>query len=739
MMAGSLISPMKRAYDWLYLRVKFVLKNRQSRLVKPIQFLPAMTNANHIVHVGIHSMKQTTTHTWFRLTCILFLFTALLSACAPTPVPPPPSATLPPTAEPSQTPTPAPTSTATPVPTAQPTGTSQPTSTPTAVSSPTLTSLPAALSVPLPAGALSITGKGQLQGMSVSPLGYLAVANPFGVIVYKTPELTPLWAREVPTGVLALAYSPDGKQLAGATADSVILWDAATSQQISTASLTVDDITYTTYGLTFAPDSSFVAGKDIIANVITWDLKSPKVTVSAPSHQIGGGGGPNMAFTTNMAISPDSSKLLFTVKNELVLWDYAKGEKVWSYSWGNTPANLGICGFSPDGETAFALNMYTDITLFDATNGQVMIKLPAPKAADAAYAPDGKTIYAPTDKQILAWTAAGVALPAPPVDSVEKIFFLDKTTSAAAKFSGKVSLFNILHGTEIAALNDFYNIYSARYLQDYKSIAMGLNDSFLLWDTTTNQLQKEIPALAISPDGSLALQVRTVVDKKMLVLYSIAKSKNLFEWPASPQYDSLPFAGAFSPDSKFLVTVSDGITFIDVEKAKVIRTLPALKDYAYPEFSPDGKLVAFTQGKSYILYDVTTQRQLKTIETQEDVYGLAFSPDGKTLAVATGGETIHLVDPQTGKDIAGFTVPGKAQSAAVFSPDGQTLATMDWMNNAIWLWDVTNAKFLGGFETPSSSLSFSPDGKTMAVAVGNGIVLYLNPAGPFQVKELPTQ
>ena len=88
---------------------------------------------------------------------------------------------------------------------------------------------------------------------------------------------------------------------------------------------------------------------------------------------------------------------------------------------------------------------------------------------------------------------------------------------------------------------------------------------------------------------------------------------------------------------------------------------------------------------------------------------MSFSPDGQTLATVDGRE-IDLWDVATGAHKA--TLEGRTDDiySVSFSPDGRTLASEG--DNAIRLWDTetgTHKATLNG-----NGVSFSPDGRTLA-------------------------
>jgi WD40 repeat protein len=149
-------------------------------------------------------------------------------------------------------------------------------------------------------------------------------------------------------------------------------------------------------------------------------------------------------------------------------------------------------------------------------------------------------------------------------------------------------------------------------------------------------------------------------------------------------------------------------------------------------FSPDGKTVA-TSGKPIQVWDAASGALVKTIaHTYKSVDVLAFTADGKALAIAGGTTTV--------RDYLGFepTAPSargtgshypvllwnldrsqpqelllhkKAVGGVSFAPDGQAIATMPYIGDAVTLWNAASGT---GRRTRWSGRSRRPANATSA-------------------------
>ncbi len=113
--------------------------------------------------------------------------------------------------------------------------------------------------------------------------------------------------------------------------------------------------------------------------------------------------------------------------------------------------------------------------------------------------------------------------------------------------------------------------------------------------------------------------------------------------------------------------------------------------------------------------------RIGTVRLQQgsSVHSLCYSPDGKLLASAGGDSTARLWDVATGREVRRFVDPKSEWIGSVaISPDGKTLVTG---GRTVRVWDVASGQEAYGLPYRSANVALSQDGKTLAVAAGEGI------------------
>jgi WD40 repeat protein len=175
-------------------------------------------------------------------------------------------------------------------------------------------------------------------------------------------------------------------------------------------------------------------------------------------------------------------------------------------------------------------------------------------------------------------------------------------------------------------------------------------------------------------------------------------------------------------------------------------------------FSPDGRILASGEAgetsNSVRFWDVASGKEVRKVALNRvSAYALAFSPDGGTLAVAygtsaakilasegLGGDetdfSLALRDVATGKELRLLRKDPRLQGPLAFAPDGKTLAVT--VGNSIVLLDLATGQEperFWGHQFPVAELSYSADGKRLTSVGGDGIIRSWETATGKQLQE----
>ncbi|MGW6153694.1 TIR domain-containing protein [Streptomyces sp. NPDC055144] len=213
----------------------------------------------------------------------------------------------------------------------------------------------------------------------------------------------------------------------------------------------------------------------------------------------------------------------------------------------------------------------------------------------------------------------------------------------------------------------------------------------------------------------------------------------------------------FTSEGRLVAMTDKGGAVLDVldpTRPRTARALPAAPVAASPR---GGGIVTEQQDGTLRLWTLSDSVRLRRAAilgappgTSGTPQAVAFSPDGQTIAVA-GVDSVQLWDvadpasPVARPEL--FTQSRDGVLSVAFAPDGTTLATGD-SDGVVSLWDVSDplrpraGARLGGLAMPVGSLSFSPDGRTVAAAEGQdtepGTVRLLSVSGSEQTSAFAT-
>ena len=218
---------------------------------------------------------------------------------------------------------------------------------------------------------------------------------------------------------------------------------------------------------------------------------------------------------------------------------------------------------------------------------------------------------------------------------------------------------------------------------------------------------------------------------------------------------------AFSPVGQYLAVASGiGVWMYEVATSRALMLMPTASGVSSVSFSPDGSTLASGSWDGTVqLWDVVTGEPIATLGGRESSgSSVSFSPDGATLASGSLDGTVRLWAVATGEPIAPLEGHTFGVNSVSFSPDGATLASGS-LDDTVRLWAVVTGEPIAPLEGhtdrvatleghngvhsvsfshtlasgsddfavgcwPIDSVSFSPDGATLASGAGGTILLW---------------
>jgi RNA polymerase sigma factor (sigma-70 family) len=521
------------------------------------------------------------------------------------------------------------------------------------------------------------------------------------------------WSSEAP-----LEFTPDGKAIAVTTQGKVVdLIDFESGQTIRDFAHANPESGLNDFpqvlAIAFSPDGKQMATGGYANDkhnyfARLWDVETGK-ELRRFMH------GPKGYGIRSLTFSPDG-KTLATLGTQsgvfLRMFDVDTGELRKAFPKDdNLRPGKGSVAFAPDGKTvAAALN---SIHLYDVSTGEVRLRIDR-QATNLRFTDGGKTLTGAVGGAIYRWdTATGKALTPEGADSaVDQILVTaDGKRVITRGQDGYAHIWDGASGKHLRRIAAAWQ----------RNLAISPDGKFLAWSVTDESAQFKEP---LTPDS--------IYYGSRFRLYDFAADKVVDRFPAFKGADLDLAFSADGKKLVTIDRHPGMVRIWDFDAAKEERSFSIgqqkAKDKAYVVvrtlLSPDGTTAAATyQEHSLVdrfglrgppqhtrLWDVATGTELPEVNRgRPDIQ--AFSLDGR-LAVTTAGT---VWETATGKQVA--VLPDDLYiRAAAFSRDGRMLATTA-PGDAIQLWETATwtkrTEFKGHRDAPTT-LAFTPAGQLLS-------------------------
>lgn len=579
---------------------------------------------------------------------------------------------------------------------------------------------------------LAQMGRGTIDALRLSPdESTLAVGGSLGVWLYDAETLAPLKLLQGHTRhVTAVAWSPDGAQLASSSWDQTIrIWDVAAGVQRALLD-GPDNEEYLT--LDWSPDGELLAAGTWHPSVELWDVQSGvQVQVDALA-------GHN-ASITHVAWSP-GGEYLATAGGDGALIVYARSGFAPVQEWALDSGGLTCLRWSPDGSQLAACgNDEATVHILTMDNAAPVAELVghAYGVTAVAWAADGSHLLSNDGDYVTRlWDMAAAQT------TRQSNLFTDFVLDVVPAYSRGQVIFATGQGE--LAIGQMQTLQINSRLQEHTGsmwalswspgdevATVGSDTAVRVWNTATAEAAQRLHpeqetydafATAWSTDGA---QLVAAWDNGRVQFWQ-TDTWEYNTW----QLESSASSVAWSPDNQYLAlgglegqvavwqVASGEVVWEQVEHAAFVTALA---------WSPDGAWLASSgeDGLAFIWNGATGALGQRLEGHGAEVTAVAWSPDGREVATGSFDHTVRIWQAQTGEMVREFSRHTELVTSVAWSPDGALIASGGW-DYLVRVWDAASGREYARLDRhvgPVLSVAWSRDGRRLASSSQDGTVI----------------
>ncbi|OUL36300.1 NB-ARC domain-containing protein [Nostoc sp. 106C] len=503
------------------------------------------------------------------------------------------------------------------------------------------------------------------------------------------------WLRDFhgcPDPVCTLAWSPDGKRLAGGgQAPFIILWDGTTGK--SQARIEIGEPSCWVWSLVWLANGTVLAGACTDNTIKFWNVASGDCIQTIKAHDY---------WVLSLALHPNGRILASSGFDKAIkLWDWQTGECLQAIA---TQEDVWRLEWSPDGDRLAGGSFDHTVTLWDCSLKCLQVLQGHQSWVwSVTWSRDGNTLVSVSHDQVVKlwntqtgnciktlrgyshsswcvrWSKDGIRLLSSGTNYMVQLWN-NQTGECLKIFRG--------HGNEVMFV---------AWSPDERLIASASTDNTIrIWDIQTGQclsvLQGHhswVRAIAWSRDGNYLMSGS---NDRTVKLWDIQTGQCLLSLSGhTHQVNSIVWFGTGLRAAS--ASLDGTIRFWDLNRGVCDRIIGVNHSVHPMALSPDGNvLVSGDYGSNIKFWDVVSGDCLKTWQDPAfgSIFAVAWSPDGNKLASASANSTIKIWSVSTGE--CEQVIQGKNYGLSVdWNPVNQLLA-IGFLEQPIQLWDIQMGK-----------------------------------------------